>query len=235
MAPAPASAGSPRAVAGTPPSSAGRGGGSRGRRGGAPGGASRPRGAAPSSASPPRAHARGPGRGAGERRGAGEGPGASQGGHAVPLSRGGRAGPGGRRRAPVAAVTRVRARVPLPSASGGGGREEGTRASAWPLRSPFLPRRVGSTSRPGGTWPPEGGPRPRGTRAGSGCFGGSQVGPDMVWKGGLQTAGRAPRSPGALTWIPSSFPHLAWDSRKVSVFYQGEKVCSSRCLLHFSG
>ena len=37
--------------------------------------------------------ARGPGRGAGERRGAGEGLGASQGGHAVPLSRGGRAGP----------------------------------------------------------------------------------------------------------------------------------------------
>ena len=66
------------------------------------------------SASPPRALARGPGRGAGERRGAGEGPGASQGGHAVPLSRGGRAGPGGRWRAPVAAVARVRARVPFP-------------------------------------------------------------------------------------------------------------------------
>ena len=39
------------------------------------------------------------------------------------------------------------------SAPGGGGKEEGTRASAWPLRSPFLPRRLGSTSRPAGTWP----------------------------------------------------------------------------------
>ena len=45
----------------------------------------------------------------------------------------------------------------------------------------------------------------------------------MVWKGGLQTAGRAPRSPGALTWIPSSVPHLAWDSRKVSLFFIKEK------------
>ena len=147
MAPAPASAGSPRAVAGTPPSSAGRGGGSRGRRGGAPGGASRPRGAAPSSASPPRAHARGPGRGAGERRGAGEGPGASQGGHAVPLSRGGRAGPGGRRRAPVAAVTRLRARVPfpLPRAVGGGRRARGRRRG--PCALPFSP---GGSGRPAG-------------------------------------------------------------------------------------
>ena len=70
--------------------------------------------------------------------------------------------PGGTRGAggPVArACRRCRTRpraCPLPSAPGGGGKEEGTRASAWPLRAPFLPRRLGSTSRPAGTWPPEG-------------------------------------------------------------------------------
>lgn len=51
--------------------------------------------------------------------------------------------PGGTRGAggPVArACRRCRTRpraCPLPSAPGGGGKEEGTRASAWPLRAPF--------------------------------------------------------------------------------------------------
>ena len=110
-----------------------------GEGGGAPGGASRPRGAAPSSASPPRALARGPGRGAGERRGAGEGPGASQGGHAVPLSRGGRAGPGGRWRAPVVAVARVRARVPFPLPRAVGGRRRARGRRRGPCALPFFP------------------------------------------------------------------------------------------------
>ena len=75
-----------------------------------------------------------------------------------PSPGGGRAGPGGRRREPVAAVTRVRAGVPsLCLVPGGGDREDGTRASAWPSRAPFLPGRGGSTSRPArppGTLPP---------------------------------------------------------------------------------
>ena len=71
--------------------------------------------------------------------------GASQGGHAVPLSRGGRAGPGGRWRAPVAAVARVRARVPFPLPRAVGGRRRARGRRRGPCALPFFP---GGSGRP---------------------------------------------------------------------------------------
>lgn len=127
------------------------------RRGAAPGGASRPRGAAPLPPLPRRGSSpAGWAGGRGERRGADGSPGPSQGGPAVPSPGGGRAGPGGRRREPVAADARVRARVPsLCPVPAGGEREDGTRASAWPLRlSPSSP--AGRVDQPAGPALPPG-------------------------------------------------------------------------------
>ena len=155
----------------------------------------------------PISRARGPGRGTGERRGAGEGPGASQGGPAVPFPwGGGRAGPGGRRRAPVAAVTRVRARVSslCPRSVGGGRKARGRRRG--PCALPFFPGRYGSTSRPGGTWPPEGGrgrstSRPGGTWPPEGGRGRSTSRPGRTWPP-ERGRGRS-TSPPFRAWCPS--------------------------------
>ena len=198
LGPGPGLGGVPSGGRGGPPSSAGRrGGGSRGRREGRPWRrlpASGRRALLRFPAAGPRPRA-GPGDGREAWRGRGSGGVAGRPRRPLSLGGGGRAGPGGRRRAPVAAVTRVRARVSslCPRSVGGGRKARGRRRG--PCALPFFPGRYGSTSRPGGTWPPEGGrgrstSRPGGTWPPERGRGRSTSPPFRAWCPSGQLCGR---------------------------------------------
>lgn len=99
-----------------------------------------------------------------------------------------------------------------------GGRGEGERPVALPPPRGVREENLLAPWAGGGPRAPRGSALPWGTLEGSGCFGGSQVGPDMVWNGYCTPdRGQGRHKPGArgLESLPSpSVPRPAWDSRK---------------------
>lgn len=124
-------------------------------RWGAPGGASWPRGASPSSASLLRALTLGLGQGMGERRGVDESPRTSQGDPTIPFLGGGDAWGWGAGGAHLWPPSHASMHMSFPSVLTGGEKEDGTQASAGPLRCPLPhpPPSSGGTGRPASQGP----------------------------------------------------------------------------------